>query len=221
MKKILALFLSAILVLSIAVFTKQNKTTETPANETMQNEVIEGGWNRDVSPMVTDEIKSLLDKALDGITGTSYTPVAYLGNQVVAGRNHAILCRTKPAMPDSAETYVIVHLYEKLDGNVELTDVKSFDVKTNLSEENLLGGWAQPDSPVVTDEAKAALDKSLEKLCGVFYKPVALLSTQIVAGTNYCFLCESTVVYPGAEPTYALVYVFENLDGNSQITEII
>ena len=47
--------------------------------------------------------------------------------------------------------------------------------------------------------------------------PVALLSTQTVAGTNYCILCEATTVYPGAEMHYAVVNVYKSLEGNANI----
>ena len=41
-------------------------------------------------------------------------------------------------------------------------------------------------------------DKAMEGWDGVNYVPVALAATQVVSGTNYCIVCESTAVYPGA-----------------------
>lgn len=55
---------------------------------------------------------------------------------------------------------------------------------------------------------------------GVDYVPVALLSTQTVAGTNYRILCEATTVYPGAERHYAVVNVYESLEGNANIISV-
>ena len=55
---------------------------------------------------------------------------------------------------------------------------------------------------------------------GCVYKPIALLATQVVAGTNYCFLCETTVVAPDAQPSYALVYVFDGLSGEHEILRV-
>ena len=43
------------------------------------------------------------------------------------------------------------------------------------------------------------------------------LGSQIVAGTNHCILCQRTVVYPGAQPVYTLVYLYEKLDGTVEI----
>ena len=76
------------------------------------------------------------------------------------------------------------------------------------------GGWSQVDGAVLSDKARSAFDKAMEELVGVDYDPLALLATQVVAGTNYCLLCEATVVYPDAKPYYALVYVYEDLQGS-------
>lgn len=43
---------------------------------------------------------------------------------------------------------------------------------------------------------------------------------QTVAGTNYRILCEATTVYPGAEMHYAVVNVYESLEGNANIISV-
>ena len=84
----------------------------------------------------------------------------------------------------------------------------------------VVGGWTQPGSPAMTDEAKAAFEKAMEGFVGVDYQPVELLGTQVVAGTNYKILCDAKGVYPGAEPYQAIVTVYQDLDGNAKILEI-
>ena len=86
--------------------------------------------------------------------------------------------------------------------------------------DELLGGWQKADSPELTDEARAAFEKATEGLVGVDYKPVELLGTQVVAGTNYRILCEATVVYPGAETENVVMTIYEDLDGNASILSI-
>ena len=81
------------------------------------------------------------------------------------------------------------------------------------------GGWTAPDSPVVTKEVRAALEKACEKLTGATYEPIAYLGSQVVAGTNYRILCKRTLSAMIAEPTYAIVTVYEDLEGNAEITE--
>ena len=91
-----------------------------------------------------------------------------------------------------------------------------------LAEEPLVGGWsAYTDNPTeIPAEALDALNAALSGLEGCVYKPIALLGTQVVAGTNYCFLCETTVVVPDAQPSYALVYVFDGLEREHELLRV-
>ena len=84
----------------------------------------------------------------------------------------------------------------------------------------LMGGWQATTDTTIDEDAQAAFDAAMEGLLGVEYEPVDLLATQVVAGTNYCFLCRSTVVVPDAVPGYALVYVYRDLSGKAEILDI-
>ena len=86
--------------------------------------------------------------------------------------------------------------------------------------EPLAGSWMPSESPEITEELQALFDKGLDDLVGVGYMPVAYLGSQVVAGTNHCFLAQATLVYPGAEPTYVLIYLYENLQGEVEIMNI-
>ena len=84
----------------------------------------------------------------------------------------------------------------------------------------LVGGWTPSASPEITEDLQAVFDKGLEGLLGVSYAPVAYLGSQVVAGTNYCFLAQATVVIPDARPTYVLIYLNQALDGNVTLMNI-
>ena len=84
----------------------------------------------------------------------------------------------------------------------------------------LAGGWTPSVDPAVTEELQALFDKGTETLTGAGYRPVAYLGSQVVAGTNHAFLCQATVVYPGAVPEYKIVYLYEDLQGNVSILNI-
>ena len=92
----------------------------------------------------------------------------------------------------------------------------------SVNAETMVGGW----SPVVQEagklpeDAQAAFDKAVEQLDGATYTPVALLSTQVVAGINYCILCQITPVVPDPVPTWALVYIYADLQGNAEIMNV-
>ena len=73
----------------------------------------------------------------------------------------------------------------------------------------------------MTDDAKTAFEKACETLTGADYTPVALLATQIVAGTNYRIICESRPAVPIPECGYVIVTVYADLEGNAEITDTI
>ena len=87
------------------------------------------------------------------------------------------------------------------------------------SADGMLGAWQVCEDPTVTEEAQAVLDKALEGFVGSKVEPAALLATQVVAGTNYCFLCRVTPVVPNAQSAWCLVYVYRALDGSARILE--
>ena len=86
----------------------------------------------------------------------------------------------------------------------------------------MLGGWepVAAEAQPLPEDAQAAFDKAMQELVGAEYTPVALLSRQIVAGTNYCLLCQITPVVPNPVPTWALVYIYADLEGNASITNV-
>ena len=83
-----------------------------------------------------------------------------------------------------------------------------------------VGGWSvnTGDPADIPQEVLDAFSKAVEGLTGCVYEPIALLASQVVAGMNYCLLCRLTVVYPDAQPTYALVYVCQNIEGAWRIS---
>lgn len=88
--------------------------------------------------------------------------------------------------------------------------------------EPMEGGWNNVPcvAAELPEDAQAAFDKALDGLVGAKYTPAALLSTQVVAGMNYCILCQITPVVPDATPTWALVYIYADLQGNAEITNV-
>ena len=93
-----------------------------------------------------------------------------------------------------------------------------------LAEESepLVGGWTptEGDPTQIPEEVLTAFAKATEDLEGCTYTPVALLAAQVVAGTNYCLLCQTQIVIPEAPVGYALVYFYEALDGTAEILSI-
>ena len=87
-----------------------------------------GGWTLSESIELTDEVKAVFDKGMEGLLGVDYVPLAYLGSQVVAGRNHCFLCRATVVYPGAQSVLALVYLYEDLSGGVSVTDIVPFDI---------------------------------------------------------------------------------------------
>ncbi len=92
---------------------------------------------------------------------------------------------------------------------------------SEVSEKIISGGYTETESPKVTDEVKELVKKATAELDGAEYTPVASLATQVVAGTNHLILCKKTIVVPDPVPTYALVTIYEDLQGNAELTDVI
>ena len=86
----------------------------------------------------------------------------------------------------------------------------------------MTGGWTNVlhEPGALPEEAQAAFSTATEQLAGATYTPVALLSTQVVTGINYCILCQVTSAAPDAVPAWALVYIYADLHGGARVTNV-
>ncbi|MCR5795992.1 MAG: hypothetical protein K6G61_11685 [Solobacterium sp.] len=179
---------------------------------------IVGGWEISESQAVTEEQTAVFNKAVETLTGAEYLPVAYIGSQTVAGKNHCFLCaeRTSVVELQNEDTYVLVYIYEDLDGNASIIG------RTELvsTDEGLDGGWNKPESAEITEDIRALLDKALEGFAGSDITPVSYIAYQVTAGTNHCLLCTVAPVVPNAKERYALVYIYEDTDGGVKLSDI-
>lgn len=225
--------LSAIIIASVSlIFTgcnsnsiKQFFSGKEPSsiadedNGNGKSDIIDGGWAPAENPDIPGEFIKVFDKATETLAGAQLTPVAYIASQVVAGTNHLVLCSMTATVPDAKPVYAIVTVYENLEGNAEITNIVESDIPAASDAEGIVGGWTPSETPALTDESKKALEKASEALTGADYKPIALLATQVVAGTNYELLCKMTATVPNATGEYVIVHVYADLQGNAEITD--
>ena len=91
------------------------------------NEPVDGGWETASDPAITEKVRTLFDKALNGLVGVYYVPVTYLGMQAAAGYSHAILCQATTVYPGAVPRWVIMYLFEAPDGSVTITDIRDLN----------------------------------------------------------------------------------------------
>ena len=193
----------------------------------MDTGAIVGGWTPAADYEVTEERKAIFDKGMATLLGVDYVPLAYLGSQLVAGTNHVFLVKGTAVVPTRPVSYALVYLYQDLQGNVKLLNFADLGIVPNEDgtvtppEEGPMGAWSYAEDPAVSEEMQTRLNKALEGMVGASYAPVANLGSQVVAGLNRCLLCQVTPVVPNAQPHYALVYVYETLDGGAELMQVI
>ena len=93
----------------------------------------------------------------------------------------------------------------------------AMDVAIETAEEDVLhpgvaGGWTPAEDYEITEARKAVFDKGTAEL-DINYAPLAYLGSQVVAGTNHVFLSRGIGLY-------ALIYVYESLQGDVQLMNI-
>jgi len=159
-----------------------------------------GGWNVNVTvDKMPEKVATAFYDVFSRFFGAEYTPIAYLGDQVVNGLNHAILAEQLLTTGRDTKNVVIIVLNEQDDGFslVSITPV----VKSSE-------GCGAVKIDVKTDipaDAKASYDVCLAGFVGSNVKPFALLATQITKGTNYIFAVESQAVAPDTSKKVVLL----------------
>ena len=108
------------------------------------------------------------------------------------------------------EAHVLEPVIGAPDPSAENTEVAGMD-DSEMDDSD----WTLPDTIEMTSAVTELFNKGMEGLVGVNYEPLGYLGEK---DGLYCILCRATVVYPGAVPYYALVYV--NDDGIQNIWEI-
>ena len=225
-KKVMVLAFAGALAVAPAAFAETEVQTEEVTiigGADGPTSILLGGWEVNSDKLFIDDeankdAKKAFEKATDGLEGYAYEPIAVLGRQVVEGTNYSILCRGIVIVPDAEPVFEIITIYEDLDGKAEITG----DKEIFSGDSDAQGGYAVNEGEVSfekNEDVKAAFDKAIETLDGADYEPVAYLGKQTVSGFNYMALMRVTPVVPDAEPEFDQVTVYEDLDGNAEITD--
>ena len=172
-----------------------------------------GAWAINSKFEPSENINAMLafDKATEGLVGYTYNVMAVLGSQIVAGTNYSYLCRAEMAVPDAKPEYVIVNIYEDLEGNAEITG--------SLSLLEGKEGWEYNDiNPFMEEnkEVKAAFDKALDGLTGAEYKPIAYIGYK---DNSYAVLTKITITSVEPLSSLSMVYITKT-DSGAMIDDI-
>ncbi len=81
-----------------------------------------GAWTVFSCDISKDEM-AVFKKALDGLVGVDYTPVA-VSSQVVSGINYDFFCNAKEVYPTAVNEAAIVSIYAPATGDPKLMRIK-------------------------------------------------------------------------------------------------
>ena len=116
MKKIAAAVLAVLMVLSLAACAgaeeKPKTQAQTQTQEQTQTEAAtpDDDWNLPETIAMTEEVKAVFEKAMDGLTGVGYEPVGYLGEKDGV---YCVLCRATVVYPDAKPYYALVYVSDE------------------------------------------------------------------------------------------------------------
>lgn len=170
----------------------------------------------------------IFTKAIGAQAGMDYEPIAVLATQVVAGKNIAYLCKGTLETDNPTTEWVIVVVYNDLQGEASISSVATIDladVKTTEDAANgeAVGAWEIQEATsgvAMTAEAAQAFSKAAENYDGVEINPLALLGTQVVSGTNYLILGTGHAVVQNPVTSLYVATVYEDLQGNCEFTDV-
>ena len=229
MKKILAVAFAIMMVFCFAACVSSDEAESQEPAETQEQDAGEmvGGWEIAADPApaeLPDEVNAAFEN-FKGNYGDDLIPMAYYGNQVTDGMNYGLLCKSKS---DNELQTVILH--QNTNGNVDDSIINTFNIGdytqgegADVSAEPAAGGWQVAEDYTTAEipkEAFEAYDAATAELDGNELHPMAYLGSQLVAGTNYALLCHSTTVTAEPVSSIQVVTVYEDLDGNCQVTNI-
>lgn len=227
MKSFLSMLLCiALIVLCFAGCKSVPVNQDNPESTTSTEENFAGSYSIDSA--VAGTLPASAQKAFDEAEkpdGASYTPLACIGAQVVAGTNFCILASSAPVVPNAQSKLVAIYLYQPINEKATITDIVDFnlinyleDKKVTKEVKELAGGWSIIEGGTF-DSMPEAFEKSskeaIKKYTSVRLEPLAILGTQVVAGTNYAVVCKGAL--PSGQANFYVAVLYAGVDGTNEI----
>lgn len=94
--------------------------------------ILVGGWDYVKATReceLPERVREAYNRAFEGFAGMPYVPMAFLGSQVVAGANYAVLCSGTTLSAKAFNVYVVT-VYAAPDDTAEVLSVKTIDLES-------------------------------------------------------------------------------------------
>jgi len=164
-----------------------------------------GTWKIDVTVGgMPEAVATAFAKTNAQLLGAEYTPIAYLGSQIVNGTNHAVLAEQLVVTGKDTKNIVLMIFNQKPE---QVGDATLVNIERVLESGGKDGGIAIDVETEIPEEAMNTFNTAFESFCGSKVEPFALLGTQVTTGINYIFAAEVTSVTEVPVKSVALVTV--------------
>lgn len=174
-----------------------------------------GAWNVNVVvDAMPQKVATAIGKLAETLVGAQYTPIAYLGSQLVNGTNHAVLAEQYLTTGKDQKNIVLLIFNEKD------MDCKLVNIERVVEGGAEMGGTQIVGTTDIPADAQKVFDTVLAGFVGATVKPFALLATQVVKGVNYVFAAEVSTVTAEITKKVALVTV-NDLEKKVVFTDIL
>jgi hypothetical protein len=174
-----------------------------------------GKWNINVDVNgMPQKVATAVAGLSEKLVGAEYSPIAYLGSQVVNGINHAVLAEQLLITGKDTKNVVILIFNER--GN----DITLANIERVIEAGEELGGTNVNVVTEIPEDAMKAFEKVLGGFVGATVRPFALLATQVTKGVNYIFVAEITPVVVDPEKKVAIVTVNE-LENKASFADVL
>ena len=169
-----------------------------------------GGWTLKLesAEKLPQDLASAFGKLFGEKVGGSYTPVFYVGTQLVNGFNHKLIAERNMLVSGgkTVKDYAVVTI------NIPAGDIRG-ECATKVDE-------VDATDFVLRDDIEAGIKKAFAGFTDATHKPILELGTQVVKGINYHFICECKGNYSDAA-TYLALVVINNFQDNWTIDQIV
>lgn len=151
---------SSIGLLFVSVFAGEALIT---ASHILADSNLEGGIqpvDGEVTLEANEEVKLAVEKALEGLVGVSYEPLAVYAVQVVAGTKYYLLAKSTISTPDAVSQLQTLSIFVDLQGAVELEELQTLEL-ADMEVQFVDGDNMQIPDPFENHESLAEAAKKI------------------------------------------------------------
>ena len=236
MKKILTVFLTVLMMLSLCACAKKKVIKVTVVDKEGNNYVYSAEVKAEYLAEALYEMNKTLGLSfeMDEDKITEINGVKVEGEdfwQLMAGDKESDSTIRETKVEDG-DAFSLIYTSDKKTEETpaekeeepvqEPEENKEETVEEPSAESGLLGGWEiyKTYAAVLENDDKDIFDKALEGLTGVSYKPVRVLATQLVSGLRYAYLAQGETMGSTPSTDYYIIVVYKDTDGYCELKSI-